>query len=158
MSAWTDALRGRNATHFGRHALGRASEVGYDGPADGDFARYVDQLMADAEAQQLAQARARTPQGQAARATRNAPRPPGTRAPAQSGDTRRSQAQIAHPPAAGRPRLQSAAWKLAPAAMWIVVFVAIMFFGAAASWLIGLAFLGNILFKLVAKAQARSKS
>lgn len=156
MTAWTDAL--------GRSARGRASEVGYDGPADGDFARYVDQLMADAEFQQLAQARARSPQGQAARETRNAPRPPG--------EARRSQAQANRNPAAdglarmraraqeaaSRPLLQSAAWKLAPAVMWIAVFVAIMFFGAAASWLIGLAFLGNILFKLVAKAQARSKS
>ncbi len=130
--------------------------------------------MADAEAHRLAQAHARPPQGQAARDTRNAPRPPGTRASGNSGnsgDRRRSQQAARNPAAeavarmraqaadaASRPLLQSAAWKLAPAAMWIAVFVAIMFFGAAATWLVGLAFLGNLLFKLIGKAQGRSKS
>lgn len=157
MTAWMDALRRRDI-------LGRASEVGYDGPADGDFARYVDQLMADAEAQQLAQARARPPQGQAARATRSAPRPPGNARRGQAQADRNAAAEAVArmraqaTEAAGRPLFQSAAWKLAPAVMWIAVFVAIMFFGAAASWLVGLAFLGNFLFKLVGKAQDRSKS
>lgn len=130
MTAWTDTLMERASAGRRRNAAADARDVGYGGPADGDFARYVDQLMAQAEAQQR-------------------PRSPARAATALSADARRAGAASRDPaaPARVRPAAARAAhagvralvWrKLFPWALWIVVAVAVFFWQAGAIWLIGL--------------------
>lgn len=167
MTAWTDALPGRDATRFGRHVSARDHElVGYAGPADGDFARYVDQLLANAETQRRAQIRAPAPVHDARGASRPAALPAG----GHCGNARRNQAQAAKRSAADslaslRSQALDAASKpvlkvgmrLILLLLWLPVMVGMLFWQGAAIWSIGLLVIGGLLFNAVRKQQGGKK-
>lgn len=161
MTAWTDALRGRSrpghdATRFGRDVSDRGNEVGYAGPADGDFARYVDQLLSNAESQRRAQTRAPTPVHDA--------RVPKASAASQQTDLRRKPAQAALKPGADslarlRAQAEDAAskpavkvgMKLLPLLIWLPVVVALFFWQGAAISLVGMVLVAGLVISFVRK-------
>lgn len=116
----------------------------YNGPADGDYARYVEQLLASAAAQRQVQA-------DVPAALRDAREAPGRPRISASG------APVAPRPASAAPRSQAVEWqisapalpwrKLFPFALWLLVVVTMVFWQGAAPWLIGLLIAGAWLFK-----------
>ncbi len=117
----------------------------YNGPADGDYARYVEQLLASAAAQR--QVHADMPA--ALRDAREAPGRPRISA---------SGAPVPAHPVSTAPRSQAVEqqksisallpWtKLLPFALWLLVVVAMVFWQGAAPWLIGMLIVGGMLFK-----------
>lgn len=105
-----------------------AVQVGYGGPADGDFVRYVDELMAQAEVQQRAQAR--------------------------TSDARRTGAPVAQAPAmpvqaharALPTGLKTLVWRrLWPWALWLMAAVAVFFWQGAGLGVMGMLFILGLL-------------
>lgn len=122
MAAWTDILTERAGV---RGFSAGAEDVGYAGPADGDFARYVDQLMAQYQAEAQQRAAASAPAG-----ARRTP-PPGQAEPGQP------RSRAAAP--ASRAGWKTLAWRKGlPWALWLAAAVAAFFWQAAAAWLVGL--------------------
>lgn len=154
MTAWTDALRGlarpdRDATRFGRGAPTRANDVGYAGPADGDFARYVDQLMAEAEAQRQAHMR------RDARAPARAPSAPSRRDTGASARKPAARNAASPTPSAG---LTAKDWslrgrwpKLLPLAVWLLVLGVLFFAQGAAVSLVSIVIVGFLMFNRLRK-------
>ena len=149
MTAWIDTLNGLRRSTQAWDAPERAPEVGYGGPADGDFARYVDQLLAQAEHRRRPQRDARAPASASAQGSESAdssgsanrptsarrmPAPQG-RNPA-AGGAARARAAAAR---AANPAFKALLWrKLIPLAFWLALAVALFFWQGAAVWLIGL--------------------
>lgn len=162
MTAWTDALRGRDSTRFGRDISDRGNEVGYAGPADGDFARYVDQLLSNAETQRRAQTRAPAPVHDA--------RTPRTATASRQSDPRRPSPQAGRNPTADSlERLRSQAqdvirkpalktgMKLLPLLVWVPVALAIVFWQGGMVWLIGLILVGSWVVNMFRKVLGHKK-
>ncbi|MCD2513639.1 hypothetical protein [Comamonas endophytica] len=136
MSSWMQSPKGlRRSTQAWLDAPEPAVEVGYGGPADGDFARYVDQLLAQAEQQQRA---ARASDGTRAAA------PPAAKGAGVPGAARARPAAAAAR-AAG---LKALVWgKLVPMALLLVLGVAVFFSQGAVFALFGLLMLVGLLAK-----------
>jgi hypothetical protein len=140
---WTELLSGsrrQGGETFMAHEIHN-----YNGPADGDYARYVEQLLASAAAQR--QVHADMPA--ALRDAREAPGRPRISA---------SGAPVPPHPVSTAPRSQAVEqqksisallpWtKLLPFALWLLVVVAMVFWQGAAPWLIGMLIVGGMLFK-----------
>lgn len=141
MTAWTDALMGRAWLD----SPARAIDVGYGGPADGDFASYVDQLLAQAEAQQRTAARGSGTPTRAAQdaAARQVP------ALATATGTVRARPAAALARAAGT-GLKALVWrKLVPMALLLVAGMAVFFWQGAVFALLGLLVLLGLLTKVL---------
>lgn len=165
MNPWTDnllALKGRKNPLSGHDSSMNLGGSDYSGPADGDFARYVEQLLSNAESQRHAQTRApapvhdaRTPKapspGNQANARRN-PAPAGRNATADSLERLRSQAHKA----ASQPALK-VGLKLLPLLIWLPVVVALFFWQGGMIWLIGLILIGSWIVNIFRKLLGSKK-
>lgn len=166
MNPWTDnllALKGRKNPLSGHDSSMNLGGSDYSGPADGDFARYVEQLLSNAESQRHAQARApapvhdaRTPAraaaaGGQASARRN-PAPAGKASAADSLARLRSQAQGS----AGSPALKIG-FKLLPLLIWLPLVIALFFWQGAAISLVGMVLMVGLIFNVVRKALGGKK-
>jgi len=147
MSTWIDTLNGLRRSTRAWDASERVSEVGYGGPADGDFARYVDQLLAQAERQRRPQRDARAPApasttgSESADSVRRMPAPQ-VRNSAASGAARARPRAVR----AANPAFKALLWrKLIPLAFWLALAVALFFWQGAMVWLIGLLIVVGVL-------------
>ncbi|WP_159914210.1 hypothetical protein [Pantoea sp. 18069] len=146
MNPWTNNLppfKGRKSTPLGRGATVNLASSDYSGPADGDFVRYVDQLLSNADDQRRAQARAPAAAHDARAASRQ---------PAESRERTRAQAQEA----VSKPVLK-AGFKLVPFVLWLLVVTAMFFWQGAAIWLVGLLVVGGVVFNAVRKGLVGKK-
>ena len=165
MNPWTNnllPLKGRKNPLPGHDSSMNLGGSDYSGPADGDFARYVEQLLSNAESQRLAHARPSAPVHDA-----RAPKAPATgnpsgarRHPAQASKTAaadslerlRSQAQQA----ANKPALK-VGLKLLPLLIWLPVVVALFFWQGGMIWLIGLILIGSWIVNIFRKLLGSKK-
>jgi len=165
MNPWTNNLppfKGRGKTPLGPQTPVSLTSSDYSGPADGDFVRYVEQLLSNAESQRLAHARPSAPVHDA-----RAPKAPATgnpagarRHPAQASKTAaadslerlRSQAQQA----ANKPALK-VGLKLLPLLIWLPVVVALFFWQGGMIWLIGLILIGSWIVNIFRKLLGSTK-
>lgn len=165
MNPWTNNLppfKGRKRTPLGPQTPVSLTSSDYSGPADGDFARYVDQLMANAESQRLAHARPGAPVHDARAVARptasnqaNARRHPAQasqNAAADSLERLRSQADKA----ASQPALK-VGLKLLPLLIWLPVVVALFFWQGGMIWLIGLILIGSWIVNIFRKLLGSKK-
>lgn len=149
---WTELLPGAKTplNRQGRDAFVAHDLHDYSGPADGDYARYVEQLMASADAQRRAQADVPVPLRDArdTRDAREAPGRPRMPAPGVAPTLRPASAASARSQAAKRQKPAPVpAWrKLFPFALWLLVVATMVFWDGAAPWLIGLLIVGAVLF------------
>ncbi|MET1116102.1 MAG: hypothetical protein ABWY08_14290 [Comamonas sp.] len=143
MTAWIDTFNGpRRSTLAWLDASQRTTDVGYGGPADGDFARYVEQLLAQAEHQRRPQHDAHVP----------------TPAAADAG-ARRTAAPLRARAVAARAasaQLSPLRWPLA-LAIWLLLAVVLFFWQGTMVALAGLLIAGAIGFNAVRRALGGKK-
>ncbi len=160
---WTELLPGAKGplNRQGRNAFVAHDTHDYSGPADGDYARYVEQLMASAEAQRRAQADVPVPLRDArdTRDAREAPGRPRMPAPGVAPTLRPASAGPARSQAVDRQKpAQVPAWrKLFPFAVWLVLVITMAFWDGAAPWLIGMLIVGVVLFNGVRRTLGGKK-
>ena len=163
MNPWTSNLppfKGRGKTPLGPQTPVSLTSSDYSGPADGDFVRYVEQLLSNAESQRLTHARPSAPVSDA----RTAARAPGAPERGQPANARRQPAQAAKNPAADslerlRAQAQQAAskpalkvgLKLLPLLIWLPVVVALFFWQGGMIWLVGLILIGSWIVNIFRK-------
>jgi hypothetical protein len=163
MNPWTHKLaplKGRKNALPGHDSSVNLGGSDYSGPADGDFARYVDQLLSNADVQRRAQTRAsapvhdaRQPKAPSRQANpRRNPAPAGKNATADSLEHLRAQAHKA----ASKPALK-VGLKLLPLLIWLPVVVALFFWQGGMIWLIGLILVGSWVVNLFRKVLGSKK-
>lgn len=158
MNPWTNNLppfKGRRKTPLGPDTSVNLASSDYSGPADGDFARYVDQLLSNAESQRRLQ-------------TRAAPAAPSARDKARGNP--QTLRQAAQPATKASPRAAAEAVKAAHAAkaafalpqiklfsvgMWLMAIVATIFFPGIAIWFVAALVVSSVI-KGVRKGLSKS--
>ena len=163
MNPWTHKLppfKGRGKTPLGPQTPVSLTSSDYSGPADGDFVRYVEQLLSSADVQRRARTRAsapvhdaRQPKAPSRQANpRRNPAPAGKNATADSLEHLRAQAQQA----ANKPALK-VGLKLLPLLIWLPVVVALFFWQGGMIWLIGLILIGSWVVNIFRKVLGSKK-
>lgn len=165
MNSWTDnllALKGRKNPLSGHDSSMNLGGSDYSGPADGDFARYVEQLLSNAESQRLAHARpsapvhdARAPKAPAAGNQAGARRHPAKASQTAAADSLERLRSQAHK-AASKPALK-VGLKLLPLLIWLPVVVALFFWQGGMIWLIGLILIGSWIVNIFRKLLGSKK-